>query len=391
MKHRTLLIICMIIITSFSSILQFGPVGNTALAQPIYVGPGSTYTSIQDAVDNATSGDVIYIANGTYNGSVTVGVPGITLIGNSTSLCRLGHSHAGSDIIGDYAAVFNITAVNVTISGFNITVSGSYTYALYLNTSAAGTVIENNVIYVAGNDCGGVVLHDTDYNNMADNLFYLDGNASDGIIALSATNVSVVDNTVSARNTRTKALNMTDSNDIIVERFDAVSLEPTSVSISAVSSAARVYNSSLDPAAGTDIVLQADADVTFTNVTFSTINATQNSGGTLWVMNYLDILVFENDTFTPLAGADVLVTDNGAAVYNSTGFGGTDPKTGPAGRVGTITVVDRWYPRRDTPLQNLTVVNVSASKDASWYAGRSVDIIDTDQVKPLPAFQQARI
>ncbi len=50
----------------------------------IHVGPSQTYSTIQDAVDAATSGDVIIIHEGTYSEEVRIGTDNITITANGT-------------------------------------------------------------------------------------------------------------------------------------------------------------------------------------------------------------------------------------------------------------------------------------------------------------------
>jgi len=59
---------------------------------------GSDHTTIQAAIDNATPGDTIIVANGTYYESVTVNKTNIKLIGNSSTDCKIMHHYVGSSL-----------------------------------------------------------------------------------------------------------------------------------------------------------------------------------------------------------------------------------------------------------------------------------------------------
>lgn len=59
-------------------------VGNT-----LYVGSTSTYSTIQDAINAASYGDMVVVENGTYTGQILVNKSGIVLRGNSTADCHL--------------------------------------------------------------------------------------------------------------------------------------------------------------------------------------------------------------------------------------------------------------------------------------------------------------
>lgn len=50
----------------------------------LFVGPNSTYGSIQDAIDDSAGSETIYIEGGTYNETVKIDKQNITLMGNKS-------------------------------------------------------------------------------------------------------------------------------------------------------------------------------------------------------------------------------------------------------------------------------------------------------------------
>jgi len=86
----------------------------------------SNYTTIQDAIDNASDGDVILVYNGTYFERPVVDVE-VSLIGNSSAECRV-EGEGGGDII------------RVPLTD-NVDISG-----LWLNNSGSGDGID---VYVS--------------------------------------------------------------------------------------------------------------------------------------------------------------------------------------------------------------------------------------------------
>lgn len=73
-------------------------------------GPGN-YTSIQDAIDNASTGDTVFVYAGTYVGYVVIN-KALTLIGEEKNM---------TCIIGYFAYTLSIVADGVNMSGFTIT------------------------------------------------------------------------------------------------------------------------------------------------------------------------------------------------------------------------------------------------------------------------------
>jgi len=98
----------------------------------IYV-PGN-FSTIQEAVNNATSGDTILVANGTYKEQITIDKP-LELIGENRSNTIIDANGAGY--------VVKITSNNVTLSGFamqNATDSNAWG-GIWLNNASNTTII----------------------------------------------------------------------------------------------------------------------------------------------------------------------------------------------------------------------------------------------------------
>src|SRR5690606_14399870 len=88
-------------------------------AEVIYVEPGN---SIQAAVNNSTSGDIVIVKAGEYQENIFVNVSGIKISSESDS--------SGAVLLkarDGNSSVFRVKAANVTISGFNITGTGEIT------------------------------------------------------------------------------------------------------------------------------------------------------------------------------------------------------------------------------------------------------------------------
>jgi len=89
---------------------------NNSSGNTLYVGgigPGN-YTKIQEAINNSTYGDIIYISNGTYYENIIVD-KSIKLIGENKTNTIIDGSKGGEN-----KTILKITAENVKISGFTI-------------------------------------------------------------------------------------------------------------------------------------------------------------------------------------------------------------------------------------------------------------------------------
>ncbi len=201
-KFLSILVICILVLAGFVMLWNFGTENINVQGATLYVGSDSTYKTIQEAIDNATSGDTIYVKNETYYESVLVNKSNIELVGNSTTDCQIIHYYDGSSTI-DFAAGINITASNVNVTGFNITVSGNYTFGIYLaiGTSYAN-IIGNNITTTAGIHDYGIYLYQAQHNNITDNTVDTSGQNAYGIfLEQNSDNNNILDNNVSCNGT----------------------------------------------------------------------------------------------------------------------------------------------------------------------------------------------
>ena len=113
-------ILVIIGIMGIVAVLSF--VGN-ANAKTIYVGPGEEYTSIQDAIDNATDGDTIIVRDGIYYENIKVTKERLTIKSeNGSDNCIIdgGDRNRGN--------VITLKADGITIEGFTIRNSGWHSW-----------------------------------------------------------------------------------------------------------------------------------------------------------------------------------------------------------------------------------------------------------------------
>ena len=159
--------------------------GNT-----LYVGgtgPGN-YTSIQNAVDNASDGDTVFVSDGTYYENVFVD-KSINLLGENKNY-TVSDANYKDDVV-------NIKAENVTIEGFTLQNSGKE--AIYyisdsgIDLRANNSKITNNIII--SNLANGITLLWANNNIIENNS--LSNNVHTGIkLSHYSNNNSIVNNNV---------------------------------------------------------------------------------------------------------------------------------------------------------------------------------------------------
>lgn len=147
-------------------------------------GPAN-FTSIQEAINNASSGDTIFVHIGTYYEHVVINKT-ITLVGEDNNFT----------IIDGYETnnVICIRADNVTVKGFTVRKSGMYPYSGILVDHSTGNVIINNkVIY----NYEGISLLYSSSNVVCGNTI---SSNYDGIHLYSSSNNVVSGNTIFSSN-----------------------------------------------------------------------------------------------------------------------------------------------------------------------------------------------
>jgi len=128
-------------------------------------GPGN-FTKIQDAIDNASDGDIVFVYDGFYEENIRI-VSSIQLIGiqNSTTIIDGGSADSVISIKADDTQVLGFTIQN----GRNDIQSAGIEISTAENVHIIGNIIQNNGelgIYLKGPETSGVkIIHNTIRNN----------------------------------------------------------------------------------------------------------------------------------------------------------------------------------------------------------------------------------
>ncbi|TET91589.1 MAG: hypothetical protein E3J35_02450 [Methanomassiliicoccales archaeon] len=223
-NRAALTVSVLVLLSTFHLVLSFMP--ENVRATTLYVGgvgPGN-YTSIQDAIDDASPGDTIFVYNGTYREHVGVYKP-LSLIGEHRNTTIIDGDGWG-DVVYVISDWVNVTGFTVTNGGFSGSDSGIelfqvqkcsvsnnralatdlwgiYLYNSHNNIVANNTVSDNWYGITLWASRGNIVTNNNASNNFDDGirLYSSDGNVIENNtvlnnsavgISLSSSDVNVV-------------------------------------------------------------------------------------------------------------------------------------------------------------------------------------------------------
>jgi len=169
-------------------------------------GPGN-YTTIQEAINNATNGDTVFVYNNTYNENIDTKLKKISLIGEERDITiiqgqttapvvKIGSSDvtiAGFTVIGTPTEVV-IQVVSLSDNVFifnNVIKDGGYGISL-LTTTSKVTITDNTIINHA---FIGIQLQTSSYDVISGNR--IENNGGQGIeLSLSSNHNSILNNSI---------------------------------------------------------------------------------------------------------------------------------------------------------------------------------------------------
>ena len=213
--------------------------------------------------------------------------------------------------------------------------------------------------------CGwnGLKLEFSQYNTISDNFF---SNFSSGdcvYITLDSENTTLFDNTYYGCNVAI-FLNPGVKNTMI--EFEDIASCRSGLIIH--NDETIIRNISISNSTDYDLYIGKDlGDFEIINVS-ELEKVTVRESSTLFINNYLSFQTL-NSTGFPLPGVDILIEQDGAPVYSTSGFGGTDPETDTSGKTPQLVLTDRVINATSETGTNTTVT----VRKGNWQETRIVN------------------
>jgi parallel beta-helix repeat protein len=249
----------------------------------LYVGGSGlgNYTRIQDAVNNASNGDTVFVYHGSYSENVDIDKI-INLIGEdkNTTIIDGGGKH-------DVICIHNDND-GVTISGFTIEHSGNFTDGNYIDCGidvlSNNNTIQNNII--SYNPLNGIRIGLAKGNSITRNIII--NNLNQGLYIVFSSNNSIVNNIIS--NNTFCGINLDDgdenriSNNTISSNFFGITISVWSSGVDNIISSNDFLNNSYG------IFVKKSKNYIYQNNFINNLysNAQVQSSRCVWDGNYWD-------------------------------------------------------------------------------------------------------
>ncbi len=305
----------------------------------------STYTSVQDAIDDSAEGDMIYIANGTYNGQLNIGTSHLHIEANYTDEVKI-----TPDVTGPTAYVGSVT--NITLVNINFTSPDSQAMRVHLSDnitmisctfwSGGGTagslfIDENENITIMGDlSTGFTVIHSE--SDFSDALKIQD---SEFIFCYIAQ--------IESRGNSAAAVALYNKNSYVVIAMASIGAKGMNSDAIEVDTVDYGMAWGILPIYTQDIVDINSGRFITMGVNVPDADVRVGSAAELGVFNErLVIVMDENDD--PIEGADMkMVNSWEGEIFATSHFGGVEGKSDDGGEFDHIPVLNRIFLGSNTP------------------------------------------
>jgi len=145
------------------SIAVDNPIKTISNGNTLYVGGSGpdNYTSIQNAIDDASNGDIVYVFNGIYNESVNID-KSINVIGEDKHTTIIDGQEKRTRVV-------KLRVDGITFSGFSVIHSRDWANDAGIYIYSSYNVVKDNIIKDNFGGEGGIVV-DGDYNEIINNV-----------------------------------------------------------------------------------------------------------------------------------------------------------------------------------------------------------------------------
>ena len=190
------------------------------------------YQHIQDAIDNASAGDRIYVLEGTYSENIVIN-------SSKTSLNLFGEDKENTIISKSSGDVLTISATGVDISDLTIQGGDPNSNNCAVKINASNCVLVNNLIYssdygicisdcdntkiyyniISGNSLDGISISNSRYNNITYST--IKSNTHNGLFLYNCSNNKIENNDINNNTQNGIYLNLTCNNNTISNNYIA--------------------------------------------------------------------------------------------------------------------------------------------------------------------------
>jgi len=184
-QKKTILVIILLFAFAFFSQMQLFEIAKGSKITYVNVNGGSNYTTIQEAIDNAESGDTIYVYSGTYNENIII-TKNIILTGENRETTII-DGQKNDHVI--YANGTDLNPIGFFISGFTVKNAGGEGNDCIALSNINECEISNNIITnsdesdgIQIHQCTGLQMYNNQITNNDKGLGILMINSQDSVI-----------------------------------------------------------------------------------------------------------------------------------------------------------------------------------------------------------------
>jgi hypothetical protein len=347
----------------------------TQVPDVLYVSPeGSTFSTIQDAVDSANVGDMIYIAPGNYNKSVSIFIDGISLIGNLT------HGEIRVNAPGEDQAI-HISADHIFVRG--ITAIGGSRSVILINDSRDLTAFDLNVKNEVGK---GIIIRES--HNIRMEAVCINCSGGCGIGSEANVTGMVIEDFVVTSDGDTDGISIGEESGNCSFKNGSLYLSSSNGSCFNISGAFAVEIRDIIPNYNGTFLVMDGGVVDIFNTHFPERDLRIDSTDTddrASVFFEREIIVTGTDVFNntfPLERVDLYATVDDKVVYSTRYYGGSDPLSDGNGSFPrSIAFLSRCHTGTSDMIYGVNRVEVRSSDGIN--VSDNISLVDANTTDPL--------